>query len=201
MKTDKTKKRILNAASRKFFKYGFYLVSMDSLVAEVRTSKSTIYKYFPTKEDLVQAVLEEINSEINSNLESIIEDKTKNFQKKLIEVTQFTGKTLTKVSQEFLVDLRIHTPDLWENYLEMRTNRLENLYGRLFKSGIAEGIVRNDIHQDFLLLVYTKLTELAVEPDALTTLPMSITDVYAALTTLFLEGILTDPGRKIIMSQ
>jgi AcrR family transcriptional regulator len=201
MKSDNTKKRILNTASQQYFKYGFYRVSMDSLVAKVRTSKSTIYKYFPAKEDLVQAVLEEINSEINANLESIIEDTSKNFQEKLIAVTQFTGKTLTKVSQEFLADLRIHTPDLWENYLEMRSNRLENLYGRLFTNGIKEGVVRNDVNQDFLLIVYTKLTELAVEPDALASLPMSITEAYAELTTLFIEGILTESGRISMMKQ
>ncbi|MEJ2544863.1 MAG: TetR/AcrR family transcriptional regulator, partial [Calditrichaceae bacterium] len=169
MESSKTRKRILYSASKKFFKYGFYKVSMDSLVAELRTSKSTIYKYFPTKEDLVKAVLEEINSEINTNLESIIVDTTKNFQEKLIAITQFTGKILIKVSQEFLTDLHRQTPDLWEYYQTMRLNRLENLYGRLFKNGVVEGIIRQDVHLDFLLLIYTKLTELTVEPDALST--------------------------------
>jgi AcrR family transcriptional regulator len=199
MKSNKTKHRILTVASRQFFKHGFYRISVDSLVAEVRTSKSAIYKYFSSKEDLVKAVLEDINSDINTNLETIIEDTTKNFQEKLIAVTQFTGKILTKVSQEFLSDLRTYTPDLWESYQEMRQNRLENLYGQLFKNGIAEGIIRRDVNQDFLLLVYTKLTELVVEPEALITLPMSITDAYSELSSLFLAGTLTETGRKKLM--
>lgn len=201
MKSDKIRTRILSAASEQFFRHGFYRVSMDSLVAEVRTSKSTIYKFFPSKEDLVQAVLENINSEINTNLEAIIEDTEKNFQEKLIAVTRYTGKILTRVSQEFLTDLRLHTPDLWESYQSMRQARLEHLYGRLFRNGVSEGIIRRDIPQDFLLLVYTKLTELAVEPDALDGLPMNTTDAYAELSTLFLEGALTDSGRKTVTSQ
>jgi len=196
MKTDKTKQRILKSASQRFFKHGFYKISMDSLVTELRTSKSTIYKYFPSKEDLVQAVLEDVNSEINNNLRTIINDTTKNFQEKLIAVTQYTAKILTKVSEEFLTDLRTHTPDLWELYLEMRQDRLENLYGILFKKGIADGLIRNDVQPDFLLLVYTKLTELAVQPDALSGLPMAINDAYAELSVLFLEGALSEKGRK-----
>lgn len=199
MKSGQTKQRILDVAARNFFKHGFYRVSLDRLVAQVRTSKSTIYKYFSSKEALVQAVLEDINAEINTSLESILSDTTKNFQEQLIAVTHFTGKILTKVSPEFLADLQTYTPDLWEYYQEMRADRLENLYGRLFEIGITEGIVRHDVPKEFLLLVYTKLTELAVEPGTLSELPMATTKAYTTLSKLFLEGVLTTTGRRQLM--
>jgi len=199
MKSDQTRQRILDAAARNFLQHGFSRVSMDSLVAEVRTSKSTIYKYFASKADLVQAVLEAINAEINTQLDTIITDTTLNFQEQLSAVTEFTGKILTKVRPEFLADLQTYTPDLWESYLAMRQDRLENLYGRLFDHGIAENIVRDDVPKDLILLVYTKLTELAVEPDALAELPMSTTEAYATLSMLFLDGVLTTTGRRQLM--
>ncbi|MCB2204482.1 TetR/AcrR family transcriptional regulator [bacterium] len=200
MSSDHTRNRILAAASQRFFRHGFYRVSMDSLVAEVRTSKSTIYKYFPSKEDLVQAVLEEINREINETLEAIVTDGTRNFQEKLTAVTRFTGSILTKVSEEFLTDLRMHTPELWDVYQSMRQDRLDNLYGRLFRDGIDEGIIRSDMELDFILLVYTKLTELAVQPEALSASPLSNIDAYAGLTTLFLEGALTGRSKTSLNS-
>ena len=44
------RERILKIAGEQFLSQGFYKVSIDSLVAELRTSKSSIYKFFSSKE-------------------------------------------------------------------------------------------------------------------------------------------------------
>ncbi len=62
MRGENTKDRILNVAYEKFLKYGFFKVSMDSIVQELKTSKSSLYNHFASKEDLVMAVVEKINS-------------------------------------------------------------------------------------------------------------------------------------------
>jgi len=194
--TDKTKKRILQVAEMNFFQHGFYRVSMDRLVRDLHTSKSTIYKYFNSKEELVRAVLININNEINSNLETIISDTELSFTEKLGKVTQFTGNILSRVGQEFLNDLKMYTPDLWDEYQELRQDRLTNLYGKLIENGVSDGILRSDIQPEFMLLVYTKLTEIAVQPEQLSELSISNTEAYTMLSRIFLEGTLTKAGRS-----
>lgn len=51
--------RYLAAARRLFVERGYDGTTMDAIVAEVGGSKATLYKVFPTKEDLVRGVITE----------------------------------------------------------------------------------------------------------------------------------------------
>ena len=142
------KERILKIAKQRFLKNGFYKVSMDNLVQELRTSKSSLYNHFSSKDDLVKAVIDDLNNEINSRLEVILNDDKLSFKGKLISVSEFTKNLLTNISEEFLRDLEINTPDIWEYYQASRSNRIDKYYRRLFELGVAEGMIRDDIHID-----------------------------------------------------
>lgn len=50
--------RILSAASRLFCHHGFASTGIDAVIAEAGTAKATLYKHFPSKDDLIAAVLE-----------------------------------------------------------------------------------------------------------------------------------------------
>ena len=185
------RERILKIAGEQFLSQGFYKVSIDSLVAELRTSKSSIYKFFSSKEDLVATLVDQLNGIINRQLEQIVEHPELGFEDKLLRTTRFTGKLLGLVSDRFLEDLRIHTPDLWESYQRERQRRIQTYYRRLFEQGVREGLVRDDIDLQLLILAYLQLTELTVQTDKLAELPYSGEEVYEHITTLFLEGTLS----------
>lgn len=53
-----TRDRILSAASALFCNHGFAATGVDAVVARAGTAKATLYKHFPSKSDLVRAVLE-----------------------------------------------------------------------------------------------------------------------------------------------
>ncbi len=50
----------LDIALRLFLQHGFNGVSMDQLVAEAGGSKATLYRYFPSKEALFEAIIDEV---------------------------------------------------------------------------------------------------------------------------------------------
>ena len=52
--------RYLDIALRLFLQHGFNGVSMDQLVAEAGGSKATLYRYFPSKEALFEAIIDEV---------------------------------------------------------------------------------------------------------------------------------------------
>ena len=63
------KDHIVHKASELFLNYGFKSVTMDDIAQELGISKKTIYTYFNTKSDLVDAttmsIFELISGEIN----------------------------------------------------------------------------------------------------------------------------------------
>lgn len=48
---------VLAAATRLFSEFGYHSVGVDTIVAESKVAKMTFYKYFPSKEYLIEKVL------------------------------------------------------------------------------------------------------------------------------------------------
>jgi AcrR family transcriptional regulator len=184
------KQVILSTARRKFLTYGFHHVSIDSIVRDLHTSKSTIYKYYSTKEDLIKGVLDQLNHETNDQLEIIINDEDTSFPLKLGLVIEFTRNTLARINEEFLQDLKFRTPEIWNYYEESRKFRIEKYYRQLFIHGIEQGIVRKDIDIQILLEIYLHLTDMSVNADQFNKVHYSNQDLYSDISKVFLEGAL-----------
>jgi AcrR family transcriptional regulator len=52
------RERILDAASAAFYARGIRAVGVDAVIAEAGVAKATLYRHFPSKDDLVHAFLE-----------------------------------------------------------------------------------------------------------------------------------------------
>jgi AcrR family transcriptional regulator len=55
------REKILATAFRLFYAQGFRAAGIDSIIAESGVAKATFYKYFPAKEDLVLAYLDQVD--------------------------------------------------------------------------------------------------------------------------------------------
>jgi len=76
------KEAILNAAANVFAKYGYIKTTMNDIAATVKKGKSSLYHYFPGKEQVFQAVLDKEFGAIKSEVEEAI-SKENTPQKKL----------------------------------------------------------------------------------------------------------------------
>src|SRR5262247_3434263 len=56
--TSAAKQRLLDTADRLFYQEGLRAVGIDRIIAEAGVAKMTLYTYFPSKDDLIVAVLE-----------------------------------------------------------------------------------------------------------------------------------------------
>lgn len=185
------KERIIKAAENKFFRFGFYKISVDEIVADAKTSKAAVYRFYASKEKLVEAVLNNLNDHINNNIGSIVNNGSITFQDKLEKIIEFTSGLFQRVNKTFLEDLQTHTPALKLEYQKMRLHRINTYYKKLFSDGIKEGIVRSDIPLDFVLYFYSKVTELAVYPSEQDEIEYSSKKTYQYLSRLFYEGVKT----------
>jgi AcrR family transcriptional regulator len=55
--TSEARQRILETADRLFYRYGIRAVGIDRIIAEANVAKMSLYKHFPSKDDLILAVL------------------------------------------------------------------------------------------------------------------------------------------------
>lgn len=68
------REQVLHAALRCFARDGFHATSMATVVAESGMSAGAVYRYFPSKAELVAAVAEGVMSQVVSTVDEVLEE-------------------------------------------------------------------------------------------------------------------------------
>jgi AcrR family transcriptional regulator len=189
------KDRILNAAQKQFLIYGFTKVTMDEIAAKIGMSKKTIYKFYPSKADVVNAIADKMFAEAEQGIQNIVQDTQVNFIEKLRNMMTFMGLHLSKLSQPLIEDIRQNAPQLWEKISDYRIKSLYKNFGSLIREGRQKRIFRNDIDEHLVLLIYVHVIQNIINPETLSQLPLSAPQVYEHVIKVIFEGILTDDAR------
>ena len=60
--------RLLKTASRLFYSEGLHAVGVDRVITEAQVTRATLYKHFPSKDDLIVAYLRQADEAIRSRI-------------------------------------------------------------------------------------------------------------------------------------
>jgi AcrR family transcriptional regulator len=193
MEDDKNK--ILNYAHQKFMKGGFYKVSMDELAFELGMSKKTIYKYFPSKENLVGEISFLFRENIKEQIQTIIKSN-ENAVIKITELLKTIGERLAKVDERMLGDLQKHLPHIWAEIDEFRTKQINKFFTKIIDQGRGEGFIVN-FPIEIIMTVYLSSIRAIINPSFVMNNKFSLKEAMDYTFKIVLNGILTEKGRKI----
>jgi len=70
------KEKLFQTAARLFYQHGYRAIGVDTIAAESGIGKMTLYRHYPSKDDLIVAYLESHNDFFWDNFEQIIKDAT-----------------------------------------------------------------------------------------------------------------------------
>jgi AcrR family transcriptional regulator len=102
--------RILDTASELFYRDGYHAVGIDTIVARSGVAKMTLYRHFPSKDDLIAAYLERANAEfwdwLDGEIAAVPDPKAKlraafEATAKLATSTRCLGCTFQAAASEF----------------------------------------------------------------------------------------------------
>jgi AcrR family transcriptional regulator len=82
-RTSSPRDRILETADRLFYREGFRAVGIDRIIAEAGVAKMTLYTHFPSKDDLIIAVLQHREERVLDFFNSAMERHGKRQKDKL----------------------------------------------------------------------------------------------------------------------
>ncbi|MFA7227506.1 MAG: TetR/AcrR family transcriptional regulator [Melioribacteraceae bacterium] len=187
--------KILEVTQEKFFREGFYKTRMDELASELRMSKKTIYKLFPSKNDLVEAIALRFTEQMKSKILPILESE-KNAVEKLAGLISLLSNTAGKIGDRMFGELKNHFPSVWQKVDAFRT---EMMYGNITKvidQGKREGLFL-DYPTPIVMNIFINSIRTTVNPEFIISNNFSM--VVAAETTfkIIVGGILTDKGKEI----
>jgi AcrR family transcriptional regulator len=189
-------RRILDAARARLFSYGYSALTMDELAHELGMSKKTLYVHFPSKDAIIDAIIEETGQAIRNRMDAVLGNPRLDFTQKLCAVIEVVGSNLAKASPGMLRDLQRFAPQLYQKIDDLRSRNAPLVLGRLIRTGLAEGKVRPGIDPDFAVEFWLQAVRGLMHPAVLERTQLTPRQTLERAIRLFFGGILSPAGRK-----
>lgn len=190
---DQTK--IIEQIEDKLFKEGFYKTTMDDVASELGMSKKTIYKFFPSKDDLVMAITKHFMNGMKNKIVPAL-NSDKNAIEKLSELINILAKASEKVSPKRMDEIRKYFPNLWNEIDKFRTQMMFGNITKVIDQGKAEGLFI-DYPTLIIMNVLVASVRNIVNPDFILNNNFSIIEAARYAFRIIIGGIVTDKGKKI----
>ena len=171
------KEDIVKRALADFMKYGFKTFTIDDLANGLGMSKKTLYEYFPSKNDLVEACLDYALEISCKNAENFVQGEGS-----VIENVYYNQKKVQEIfninSDRPIWELQKYYPKTYKR-MESEFAKTDALFvDKLLEKGWEEGLFRKDINVAFYKIFYTYVQRLR-----------SVTDVFPEKEFPFWETI------------
>lgn len=190
---DQTK--IIEQIEDKLFKEGFYKTTMDDVASELGMSKKTIYKFFPSKDDLVMAITKHFMNGMKNKIVPAL-NSDKNAIEKLSELINILAKASEKVSPKRMDEIRKYFPNLWNEIDKFRTQMMFGNITKVIDQGKAEGLLI-DYPTSIIMNVLVASVRNIVNPDFILNNNFSIIEAARYAFKIIIGGIVTEKGKKI----
>jgi AcrR family transcriptional regulator len=194
------KERILAKAEEMFLQYGYLKVRMEEIATGLGISKKTLYKFFPSKENLIREIVLSRQCTVENHINEIWGDESLDFVAKLKFMMDYLGQQSSRARGPLMDDMRKCIPDVWNEIHDFKKIKsLEKAKG-LFELGVKNGSFRSDIGQDIVILMFRFATEGILDPEILSQIPYTGPQAIETIFKVLFEGIFTEEGRAKYIS-
>ena len=172
---------------------------MDELAGELHISKKTIYKHFPSKDNLIKEICSFTTSEIVENADQIVEGK-EDVVVKFVKLLNLYGGFLSMVSERWFNDISVHAPNLKKEIETRRNDKINNIMLKLLEQGKKEKLIIN-YPSEMILVVFTSSLKAVLNTDFLVMNRFSMHEAFKLTYEILLNGILTSKGKDKFKSE
>lgn len=181
---------ILEYAFSQFQKFGFSKVTMDEIAKATNTGKGTLYRYFPSKEDLLLASLKKNIAKIQDEIFHSL-SQCKDSNEKINTYILLLSKHL-KVTLSDLSDIEKNVPAAYKMITRTRQRIVNETLGTILQEGKEQGIFRADLNIAFVINIFIGSTDYITRPEILDQTPYTrLSDVIKEMCFTILKGCYT----------
>jgi len=170
--------------------------TVDSLSQNMGMSKKTIYKYFPTKEDLVDKSIGFFHGLIEKKLNKLMATEP-NPAIQFVKVMEFIMGHISNVSIERLADLKNRFPQVWKRMEAFRLDRRDDFYNILFNAQ-QQGYVRKDVDISIIATLYMNIINSTFQPEFFLKNNLAPSDAISNFLKMVSSGLFTLDGSHYV---
>ena len=165
--------------------YGLRKFTIDEIAKDLKISKKTIYKYFVSKDIMIQEYFEAIiQSDKENTLKAV--DMDCSLIDKLSAVVYAYHKY--KLPVRILNETYKFFPNEWKKIEELKKFKL-NILENILNEGIDKGIIRPDIHLSVISLMLEITSEAFLNSEFLSENDLTFKQTIKEVLSILLNGI------------
>lgn len=194
---------IVSAALDLFVEKGFAATRMDEIAKRAGVTKGTVYLYFPSKEDLFRAVVEEMmgpNIEAGERLVAEHEGTATQLIRKLIHAWwELVGNSRVACLSKLMTGEAANFPELAQYYVDHVVVRGRRIFETALRRGIDRGEFRAVPLTDAARLIIGPLVHLAIYKRSMLQYDPQGWDMEKYLDLhidIYLRGIAREPEKE-----
>ncbi|MBQ4901210.1 TetR/AcrR family transcriptional regulator [Paenibacillus sp. Marseille-P2973] len=195
-KDSKKRKRILEYALQQFVTVGYSKVSTSQIASDLKMSKSTFYKYFTSKEELLFAVIDDFYNLFEQEVQSIINDDRVEITEKVQLFILSVRRRFSQLHVSVVEDLRRAVPEAYAHLEERRRSIITGTLIGMFEHGARDGFFRSDIPPVIIANVLIQAMQHLEHPEVIGRLEYNFVDMFHQVFSVIMEGSLSEEGRE-----
>ena len=183
------KQEIADLAYKKFSQHGFKKVTMDEIASELSISKKTVYKYFDSKE----AILEELVAQrIKRGTEAFkaLLSANGSTEERIKQIAEIFPRLVDPDWQRLVTDVAHSVPSVSKKIQSILKYFITEVVPKILKEGQREGSVRKDLNVDLMTIAYLGAAKELFNSDFLQKHPVTDEIIPKQLLKIFMEGVL-----------
>lgn len=150
------KEKIISKAGELFLKLGFKSVTMDDIANDLAISKKTLYKYFCTKNSLVEETTNVLHDSFLTIIDKI-SNQGYNAIEENFEIKKMFKEMFQNASSSPIYQLKKYYPKIYEKTMAKEIVLFTECIKINFEKGIKDGYYREDINIDLVTKFYFSL--------------------------------------------
>ncbi len=171
---------------------GFQRLTVDDLASQAGISKRTLYRYFHSKEEIIEAAVDKFMQDASDKAESLMsgnmppQDLLNSMLNFIFTRAQFLINSVS------LDDLRRYYPHLWHKINAFRLERIQSFFNSLNERGATTETM---IDPRILSAVVMAAIQAVLNPDFILENNLSFSDAARQLSQLLTTAFLFPPNK------
>jgi len=192
-----TRQAILEAARRRYLRFGPRKTTMGEVAREAGCSRATLYTHFPSKQELYSRLLEQETTTFLAELELAAEG-SQGAREKLRSIAEATARIYarpTALRGALARDAEMSLEQVAQPAIEALDQRVIDLLSRVLEQGVSEGAFRSIEPRLVAYLMY-QLGRVLVDRERAGQADFPFAHILGAMDDLILNGVSAPASRE-----
>ena len=194
-----TREEILQQTFELTMKYGIRSVSMDDIANGLGMSKKTIYQHFENKKHLIREMVSATIEKDEAEIQSLIAE-SKSAIDEMVAIARHTLQFLRGMSPTIVFDMKKYYGKEWDLVEQHHYTFFYSIIKTNINRGKEEGMYKKDINADIIAKLFADMTNCIADEDMFPLRDYKRDELYKALITYHIRGLVSDKGREIVQS-